>query len=306
MLNLWLAALSLAIAIVSGCVALYELFKRGNARTAIVITCFTLILTILFYIVSPLPHLSPPIGNATPTATTSSVTQATSNTPMPPSSPTPLPTPTATPTPNPCSSKPNSGTVLYRADWSQDTNGWVGSGDWTALNGMLVTAGNGNPPIFAPYHPGDNCITDYAVVATITRIKYNNNTQGSFGLVVRAAANGGGYTLSICAKQLYAFGAIVGSCADDSDGNNTYEALLLVGQNFPDGGTVLGSVGFKPIQNTQYTYRIEVKGNTIAVFINGNRIISPVTDNTYLSGGQVGIWSTDCQINVNSFEVVAL
>ncbi len=60
------------------------------------------------------------------------------------------------------------------------------------------------------------------------------------------------------------------------------------------------------IQNTEYTYRIEVRANTVAAFINGNRIISPVTDNSYTSGGQVGIWSSDCQINVNSFEVVAL
>jgi hypothetical protein len=214
--------------------------------------------------------------------------------------------PTSTPTPNPCASKPGAGTILYQSDWSQDTNGWVGPGDWAATNGMLVNNGNGNPPIFAPYHPGDNCVSDYAVEAKITAIRYNSDRQASFGLVVRATDNGGGYTFSICAEIKYAFGATVGSCANNNDGSDEYDALLLVGQQFPDGGTVPGKVGFKPHFNIGHIYRIEVQGDQISAFIDGNRIIGPVTDNSTLSGGQVGIWSTDCQINVNSFKVMAL
>ena len=209
-------------------------------------------------------------------------------------------------TPDPCSSKPVPGTVLYQSNWSQDTNGWIGPGDWATTNGMLVNDGNGNPPIFAPYHPGDNCITNYAVEAKITAIKYNSDRQASFGLVVRGTDNGGGYTFSICAEVKYAFGATVGSCANNNDGSDEYDALLLVGQQFPDGGAVLGKVGFKPHFNIQHTYRVEVWGDQISAFIDGNRVIGPVTDNTTLVGGQVGLWSTDCQINVSSVEVAAL
>jgi hypothetical protein len=212
----------------------------------------------------------------------------------------------STPTLNPCSSKSDAGTVLYKADWSKDANGWVGAGDWTTVNGALVTAGNGTPPIFAPYHPGDNCIADYAIEVKITVIKYNDQQEDGFGLVIRATSEGGGYSFSICAKQKYAFGSIVASCADDSGAaQNIYRALLLVGQNFPDGGTVLGGQAFRP-HVVQHVYRLEAKANTITAFIDGNRIIGPVTENTYLSGGQVSIYSENTQLSIDTFKVIAL
>src|SRR5207245_1687569 len=73
------------------------------------------------------------------------------------------------------------------------------------------------------------------------------------------------YTLSICAKIAYAFGTYVGSCANNSDGSDEYNALLLVGQNFPDGGTVLGRQAFKPSANMQYTFQTSIRLSSFAL-----------------------------------------
>jgi hypothetical protein len=300
---LFLSGLAFAVGLVSGGIGIYEfIIDRKRPGTLFVVAAIGILLAA--YLIANQPAQSASGRGITPTPPPGNAQQVPGNIPGQPTPTSILTTPT--PTPNPCSTKPNSGTVLYQADWSKDTNGWIGAGDWTALNGALVTAGDGTPPIFASYHPGDNCIADYAIEAKITVIKYNDQQEDGFGLVARATSDGGGYTLSICAKEHYAFGSIVASCADDTGAaQNIYKALLLVGQNFPDGGTVLGGQAYKA-HVVQHVYRLEVKANTITAFIDGNRVIGPVTDNTYLSGGQVGVYSENTQLSLDSFQVIAL
>jgi hypothetical protein len=54
-----------------------------------------------------------------------------------------------------------------------------------------------------------------------------------------------------------------------------------------------------------HTYRVEVKYNMIRLLVDGAQLLS-VTDNRYITGEQVGLWSYDAQLNVSSFKVVAL
>ena len=54
-----------------------------------------------------------------------------------------------------------------------------------------------------------------------------------------------------------------------------------------------------------HTYRIDVNGNTIIAWIEG-AIVFQVTDDKFLSAGQVGLWSDHCQISVRSFTITAL
>jgi hypothetical protein len=192
------------------------------------------------------------------------------------------------------------GKMLFQEDNWQN---WNLNSNWIVQNGKLLNNGKGISFLKAPYNPG--VITDYAVEAKITLLLQYDSEIAGFGLNTLSTPDGGGYTFSICAKADYTFGTIIGSCASDI-GNNAYEALLSVGQNFSDSGTVLGNVGFKPNLDIEYTYRMEVQGDNISAFINGSRIIGPVTDNTYRSGGQVGIWSENSQISVSSFQVYAI
>jgi len=119
----------------------------------------------------------------TPTPTTSNPQIGAGSTPTQVSqsfSPTPIP-PTPTPAPKP-------GDVLYQANWSNGLNGWAGSPDWKALNGMLLNDGTTTnepiePTIVAPYDLG--AITNYAVEATIQASILSSQVQTSFGISVR-------------------------------------------------------------------------------------------------------------------------
>src|SRR6266566_4060638 len=48
------------------------------------------------------------------------------------------PTTKTIPTPTPF---PQSGTVLYKADWSSGMNGWAGGDDWKTSSGLLLNDG---------------------------------------------------------------------------------------------------------------------------------------------------------------------
>ena len=61
---------------------------------------------------------------------------------------------------------------------------------------------------------------------------------------------------------------------------------------------------FKP-HAAWHTYRVEVKGNTITVRIDGG-VVFQVTDNKYLAAGRIGLWSDRCQISVRNFKIILL
>ncbi len=197
------------------------------------------------------------------------------------------------------------GTMLFQENGLDNWQNWNLNSNWIGQNGKLLSNGKGISSLTAPFNPGKYIIADYVVEAKITWVWYYDTGRAGFGLTARSTPDGGGYTFSMCAKEDYTFDTNVGSCADNNS-NSAFEALLSVGQNFSNGGTALSSVGFKPSQNIQYTYRIEVQGDNISAFIDGNRIIGPITDDTYWSGGQVGIWSENSKISVSSFQVFAI
>jgi hypothetical protein len=57
--------------------------------------------------------------------------------------------------------------------------------------------------------------------------------------------------------------------------------------------------------NGWHTYRLEVKGNSIKLLVDGAPLVEEV-DNTILSNCQVGLFSAGAQINVRSFKVIKL
>ena len=229
-------------------------------------------------------------NNTTSTGSGSTSVQATPN-------PTPSPTPTPTPTPEP---------RLYRADWSGGMGGWTATNDWHIINGMLVNDGtqyasNGNPTAFAPYPPQD--IANYSVQAKIRLDKYTdegNFGAASFGIAVRYSDSNGGYKLGACASAPGY--SLVTPCG--ATGFDIVHVLILSDGDFSN-DTPVKKVPFQPGYGNWHTYRIDVNGNSIIVWLDGSQVFQ-ATDDKFLSAGQVGLWSDRCQISVRSFTITAL
>ena len=196
------------------------------------------------------------------------------------------PTPASTPAPTP---KPAPGTVLYQADWSSGLNGWPGLYGWKVLNGMLLNDGSNNDRtnwIAAPYEPGVADIADYAVEAEIQLV--TEPSCVTFGVVAREKYQAGvrlAWNPFPCTHEMsYVYGD---------------EAMI----GLVEGGDIAAIDYTRDME--WHTYRVEVKGNTIKLLIDGASIVE-TADNRYLTGGKVGLWSADGQVSVRSFRVIAL
>lgn len=223
---------------------------------------------------TPIPTDTTPISTNTITrSATPSVTATVSS------------SPTATST-APVRQSPTPNTLPYTANWSSGLNGWVGSPAWKVSQGMLLSDGtnfdNGivQTLISCPCQTGT--ISDYAVEAIIQVVRSGGGGYGgSMGLFVRGDGQNNGYWL----------------------GENSF-SQAFVGISSQGNYTTAKTVSYSPDLNV-HTLRVEARGNTITLFIDGGKIIS-LTDNTYISGGQVGIFAADDEIEVKSFKVYSL
>jgi hypothetical protein len=189
---------------------------------------------------------------------------------------------------------------MYKADWSKGMDGWVQSGGWSSVNGMLVNDGqdynnDGHPTASAPLFPQD--IPNYSVQVDMRLDRYTDeggiSGLAGFGVVVRWSQDqNGGYKIGVCAS------AGIYSC-----GNADHELLLSDGSFFQS--APVRQVLFRPAYGTWHTYRIDVQGNTITVWVDGGMIFQ-ATDDKYLSAGTVGLWSDRSQISVRNFTITAL
>lgn len=184
------------------------------------------------------------------------------------------------PQPSPIPTSP--GSVLYQADWSSGLNGWDGFSDWSALGGMLVCAGQDATTSVGAVAPVDvSSANGYAVEADIQLLRYNP-ADGSFGLVVRVQQNGDGY----------GFGAT-------TDGT-----IVLATHQIGVSPTTLDSKPFNP-GSDWHRFRLEVSGNNLRAFVDGSLALNS-TDNTFVAGDSVGLWSSGAQLNIRQFTVTAL
>lgn len=171
--------------------------------------------------------------------------------------------------------------VLYEADWSVDLGGWSGSPDWAALRGELQCAGQDFSLEAGAVAPVDvDAVADFAVEAEIKLLRYTI-TNGSFGVMVRVQEDGSGYSAGH-------------HVADDE--------LVLRAQ--PGGRPTLDSQPFTADEEW-HRYRIEVRGNELSAFVDGAPVLG-ATDNLFLTGKRVGLWSSGAQLSVRSFAVTEI
>jgi len=247
-------------------------------------------------------RIAPPMPTPTLVATSMSTPMATATpTPSSVATGTPTMTPTMTPTAPPT---PQPGTVLYSADWSRGLNGWTGSPDWSASGGLLMSDGtshiNGESDtyltIMAPYQLGP--LANYAVEARIAVVRGEDINQYDFGIGARAGPLG-----------VYRAGVSYPCNAACGDAGSGFSPLAIIAAGRIDrigdiASNVLAQQKFDP-GTSVHTYRLEVKGASIALLIDGQPALS-ATDDRFSAGGRVGLWSNAVQLTVGDFKVVAL
>ena len=189
----------------------------------------------------------------------------------------PSPTPTFTPSP---AQTITAGTLICKSDKSTNWAGWQIGGAWKLLNGELLYDGSGNGAQLVAPASCQPTVANYAVDVKMRIV----SGCCHFGIIVRGNASTNGYT----GYQVSIY-------------TTTYENLnisTLGGQ----GGATAG-YGF---DNNFHDWRAEVKDNVINFVIDGSKVLS-LTDNTYLSPGEVSICCTDTmQLDITSFQVMAL
>ncbi|MDQ6662715.1 MAG: hypothetical protein M3Z24_17365 [Chloroflexota bacterium] len=180
----------------------------------------------------------------------------------------------ATPTPTIIAVAP--GTTLYQINFpsnnSTDASQWSG-GTWKIVDGIPTNDGSGYSFLVAPYQPTTR---DYAVIATVGT---PSNRCSDLGVVARGASDGSG---------------------DVADYNNTSQMRVQTPGVSSDWYSFAAGT-------TRFTIRLEVKGITSKVFINGSKSPAVTVDDTSRTDpGLAGISANYCQAQIFSFEVIAL
>jgi len=172
----------------------------------------------------------------------------------------------------------------YVADWSQGFNGWAGSQSWKTVNGIIVNDGTEFGTIMSPLEPGREGVANYAVEAEIQAIKEGRDS--SFGIVVRSNYYAG-YIFSSGGGLFYVdhHSAVISV----TECPTCYMSEILAENAFG-------------LDNEWHIYRVEVFGNELRLLIDGREFVR-VTDNRFLEGGEIGLWSCNTQLQVRSFRV---
>jgi hypothetical protein len=180
-------------------------------------------------------------------------------------------TTTAAPTTTTVAATP--GAVLYEiTDWS-GASGWALTGQWKTVSGMLVCDGSEDSGTVAPLRLGDQA--NYAVEAEIQIIDPDDAMFWLEGRLI----NGVGYT--------------AGAAFD-------WGRILRIGYGYE----AIGQTDFS-LDGEWHTYRFELYDNSLKLFFDGAEVTRAM-DNRILEPGTVGIYSSEGQINVRAFRVIAL
>lgn len=217
-----------------------------------------------------------------PTATSTPEPEPTPTPKPQPPTPTPKPEPTATEVPT--APKPSEGALVYSANWSAGADDWDLGEGWAVTGSALVADGADAGPQLAPFNPTG---PDYAVEAQIA-IVGSNSCDEVAGVFARAAQ------ATDVATPLYS-GYAGNACAHEW-------RIDAIAQNDP--ATLTN--GYRPLDTTAHTYRLEVKGERIRLFIDG-KFAGEATDGRFSSPRGVGLYlHGDTQIMVRSFRVYSL
>jgi hypothetical protein len=178
--------------------------------------------------------------------------------------------------------QPQTGDVLYAANWWAGWDGWPEAFGWKLFDGMLINDGSGNGLthwIEAPYRPGENGVDNYAVEAEIRRD--GGRSAGSIG---------------------YAFGLVSRSRYLGEVANNRCQIWYYRDNGGYSGVSQSTSNRF---DSEWHTYRLEARGNSLTLKKDGGTV-GRAPDNRFLQGGLAGLTCDRTQVSVRDFRIIAL
>ena len=187
---------------------------------------------------------------------------------------------------------PSPGDLLYVADAAGGFDAWSLPGppegsplpDWVVERGMLVSRGFGpGEPVSAPFTaPSD----DYAVEVEAQILRFNRvpETAGNDFLVM-------------------ARGAIFGGVGTPCPGRGPQVDHPMLHLDAWICGFLVGKE-FNPDQEW-HTYRLEVEGNELRLFVDGQLQLQERSNRT-LSGGEVGVVSYRVEVGIRRFAVYSI
>lgn len=223
---------------------------------------------------------------AEPTATTEPTTEPTAEpTPSPtPGPPTPTPEPEPTATEDPSAPVPAQGTLAYSANWSGGAGDWQLGDGWSVSGGSLIADGTADAPLVAPFALTS---ADYAIEARMV-IRASNSCDEAAGVLARAdvpddvnADAFDGYAGVVCAHE-WQIASIDGGA---------FSAL----EN-----------GYRPLDEGAHTYRLEVAGERLRLFIDG-RFYGAANDSRLAEAGSAGlVVSGGVDVTVESFSIYVI
>ncbi len=270
-----MGVLLLVVALAAGCTVVDEL-STDTTATSSTETSSTLAVVIADTSTSLAATTTtlPPETTTTSTEASSTTITSTSTTAPPTTEPAVTPTTEATVGTQKPEGQQSEGTVLYEiADWSAGISGWAAAGQWKTAGGMLVTDGTSNSFAVAPVD-----LTGYPDYVVECEAQIIDPADETVLLLMARMINGTAY-----------YGGFDGS-----------KSRMVVGYDTSE----LGSAGFV-LDSAWHTYRLEVRGNTVRLFLEQAEVARTM-DNRALEPGTVGIYCGSGQINVRSFKVTAL
>src|SRR5581483_4003958 len=190
-----LSAFFAAISIVSAVIGILDAIERRQPQRRRFAWTTAIVFLVIFVLSIPFANILAPSGNSgSSSPQTSSVSTIANNTQAGTvniSVPTATPLPADTPTP----SLPGPGTQLFPKNGVKWFNGWTGGSDWYTSGNMMLNNGQQIKSMsLAPYHPGDDNVSDYSVDVEMQLNRWSDDMgSDSFGIIVRSPDGQKGY-----------------------------------------------------------------------------------------------------------------
>jgi hypothetical protein len=197
----------------------------------------------------------------------------------------------STPTPPASSPTPAPGTVLYTANWSHGLGNWHGSPGWSIVQGQLQVNSVPETTITIPYIPNTQ---NYAIEVNVQLIKVLKPADNQFYVAAQKNAHGDGFDAGF--SSLYQ--------PAERPSPDFYTGFIhAVAQN-------MGIAGYYEIDYApgyrMRTYRVEVNGDQVAIFVDGARSAQSYSLENAFSNGPIVLDSSGLLLRIAGLRVIAL
>ncbi len=195
--------------------------------------------------------------------------------------------PDATATESPSPPQPAPGELVYESNLQDNPDEWDLNDSWQIEGDALVSSGSGLRTLVAPVT--DIATANYAVEATLTftELEECDGVSGLFGRGSDQSDNG----------EDFIAGYVGAACLDGW-------SILAIPDDSPDANELAN--GDLTLNDQPHTYRLEIAGERIRLFIDGN-FAGETTDNLYNDAGSVGLYLNDAiNVRVTGFKVFTI